>query len=162
MQIHRAERGYSYVLFLWVLAAVVLIVSAFTFYKVYKGSSLANHTSTHCNIQAGVQLCIHNIPQKVSLTDTDELAVTLTNQGTKPYIWGAGSTCSHGPTLTLNNKLNAQNCNTAIATYKLAPKESWSASLQLNGSDLNSGANTIQVEWGGINSDKLTVQRTDK
>lgn len=162
MKPSRDERGYSYVLFLWILAAAVLAVSAFTFFRIYKNSGLAGHTASHCSIQSGVQLCVAGVPDRISASTTRTLSVTLTNKSQKTYSWSGSSSCGAEPALDVNDRSDRQTCTADIVPYRLKPNEAWKATLQLDGTDLNAGANSLQVHWGGIVSEKLTVKRSGK
>ncbi|HXE10284.1 MAG TPA: hypothetical protein VN554_02560 [Verrucomicrobiae bacterium] len=162
MNLRRDQRGYSYVLFLWILAAGVIIASGLTFFRIYKNSSLAGHGTSHCSVQSGVQLCIAGVPDKILPTDTRELSLTLTNQNQKSYLWSGSSSCGAEPYLSVNGRADIRTCTTDVTRFQLKPHEAWKATFELNGAGLNPGDNSLQVRWAGLSSDKLTVQRAVK
>ena len=159
MKRRRGEHGYSYVLFLWILAAAVLAISAFVFYRVYTGSSFSGRVSSRCDTKSDMELCLRGLPARIAPTATAELSVTLTNNGDGSQTWSGSSSCAGKPGLVINGKPALAACTTDFGQFSLAPGASDQATVELSGSDPKSGPNTVQVEWAGVTTSALTISR---
>jgi hypothetical protein len=106
-----------------------------------------------------MRFCVSINKKSIGYTDKATVYATLKNIGSSAYTWSGSSSCGNKADLLINGRDTGLSdiCTEDITGFNIAAGESKSQSIDLIGSDLQAGKNTVQVGWAELTSPTLNV-----
>ncbi len=152
------EHGYSSII-VAVLLVLVLAGASYAAYRIHGNSIGAGSTGKsgrQCSSKLNVYLCVSYSSDIITKDKPAKLSVTLDNRGSKPYAWSGSSSCGNTPGYTIDGKGATRICTTDLVPFQLVSGAAEHQSRKLTAGELESGYNTLQVDWAGLETPIMT------
>lgn len=164
MKLKKDQQGIAHVA-LFAVVAIVLSVTLFVGWKVWNTSvkktdtTKATNSNASCNRGLDLEICISPSKAKLQPTDTLEFKASVKNISTKDYVTSGGG-CDVGVSIKINNKevYDMGPCPDVISNTTIKSGETKQYQAPISTRLLTSGDNKIELSWGNISSNIITVK----